>query len=408
MKYRKYNPKKDKKAVHRIWKEVGWIEGDDYKPMDIFIESANTIVADIEGEPECLALSSPGNIDYMGKKLVFYGITGVTTSLIARRQKLAAKLTATRIALDAEEGASVSGLGIFEQGYYDKLGYGTGGYEHICYFSPANMKVNSKFRVPKRLDKSDWEKIHNSRLNRIRGHGSISFDQPQMTQAETLWAKTGFGYGYYNAKGDLTHHLWMDGIGKEQGPFNIYWMNYRNYNQFLELMALIQSFGEQINLVRVLEPPNIQMQDFLIKPFHYRQITDNAKYQNITKATAYWQMRILNLKKCLVKTHLDCRTFKFNLELTDPIEDFLGDDVKWRGLTGNYIITIGKNSKAELGNNSRLPTMKTPIGAFTRMWLGVLPATGLSVTDKLSAPDVLLKKLDKAFRLPTPKIDWDF
>jgi len=42
------------------------------------------------------------------------------------------------------------------------------------------------------------------------------------------------------------------------------------------------------------------------------------------------------------------------------------------------------------------------------MWLGALPASSLAVTDELSAPNDLLKKLDKAFRLPTPKIDWDF
>ncbi len=408
MKYRKYNPKKDKKAVHRIWKEVGWLEGDDYKPMDVLIEAADTIVVDINSKPECLVISSPGDIDYNGKKLKFSGIMGVTTSLIARKQRLAGKLTAIQIALDAERGAEVCGLGMFEQGYYNKHGFGTGGYEHTCCFSPANLKIDAGLRVPERLTKADWKKIHKSRLSRMRKHGSLSFHLPQVTRAEILWAKAGFGYGYYNKKGELTHHIWMNGIGKEQGPFNVWWMSYTNYNQLKELMALLKSFAEQINLVTIHEPPDIQMQDLLIKPFHYRQITNKSKYENTTRAIAYWQMRILDLKKCLAKTHLDCRSFKFNLELTDPIEDFLDDNVKWRGLTGNYIITLGKNSKVESGKSGRLQTMKTPISTFTRLWLGVLPATGLSVTDELSAPDVLLKKLDKAFRLPTPKIDWDF
>ena len=26
MKYRNYNPKRDKDAVHRIWREAGWLE----------------------------------------------------------------------------------------------------------------------------------------------------------------------------------------------------------------------------------------------------------------------------------------------------------------------------------------------------------------------------------------------
>jgi hypothetical protein len=42
------------------------------------------------------------------------------------------------------------------------------------------------------------------------------------------------------------------------------------------------------------------------------------------------------------------------------------------------------------------------------MWLGVLPATGLSVTDNLTGPVDLLTALDVALRLPRPSPDWDF
>ncbi|MDP8238430.1 MAG: GNAT family N-acetyltransferase [Candidatus Hatepunaea meridiana] len=168
MNYRNYNPEKDKKAVNRIWQEIGWIEKDNPKPMDILIESARAIVADINNEPECLVISLPGDIDYLGEKLSFSGIAGVTTSLIARKQHLAGRLTATRIALDATEGALVSGLGMFEQGYYDKLGYGTGPYEHIIRFSPSSLNIDIKPRVPSRITKEDWQQVHQSRLKRLR------------------------------------------------------------------------------------------------------------------------------------------------------------------------------------------------------------------------------------------------
>ena len=131
MQYRIFNPDADTEAVHRIVREVGWFEKDNLKAMDTLIEGSRTLVSDIGGVPECLALSFSGDIDYSGEKLSFSCIGAVMTSLIARKQKLAGRLTAARIALDAVEGHLVSGLGIFDQGYYDKLGYGTRPYEHI-------------------------------------------------------------------------------------------------------------------------------------------------------------------------------------------------------------------------------------------------------------------------------------
>ena len=55
-----------------------------------------------------------------------------------------------------------------------------------------------------------------------------------------------------------------------------------------------------------------------------------------------------------------------------------------------------------------LPTLKASVGAFTRLWLGVLSANGLAVTDQLSGPPDLLGELDRAFLLPQPHPDWDF
>jgi hypothetical protein len=48
------------------------------------------------------------------------------------------------------------------------------------------------------------------------------------------------------------------------------------------------------------------------------------------------------------------------------------------------------------------------VGAFTRLWLGVRPASGLAITDDLCAPPALLDQLDRVLRLPEPKPDWDF
>ena len=79
-----------------------------------------------------------------------------------------------------------------------------------------------------------------------------------------------------------------------------------------------------------------------------------------------------------------------------------------RDLSGVYQVHIGGESQIGPVRDERLPRLKASVGAFSRLWLGVSPATSLSVTDDLHAPADLLTKLDDAFRLPKPAVDWDF
>ena len=408
MRFRKFNPEKDRKAVHRIWREIGWLEKDQDEVMDIFLEACDAWIVELDGEAEFLVNTTSGNIRYLEKDLPFSGVTGVTTSRIARKQGFALKYTAEAVAKDAEKGTYVSGLGMFEQGFYDKLGYGTGGYDHIMYFDPADLKLNIKFRVPKRLTEKDYKVIHKSRLNRMKPHGTVTFFNYQVTQAEIKWIKNGFGLGYFDdPKGELTHHLWCSNrTGGEHGPYFIDWMTYQNYDQFLELMAVIKSLGDQVRLVGMIEPAGIQLQDFLKFPFRYRISTEKSKFESKMRASSWWQMRICDLEGCMKNTHLDGEQVRFNLELSDPIEQFLSKSSKWKGIEGNYIITLGMNSSAVKGHDKKLQTLKTSVGPFTRMWLGVRPATGLSVTEEFRAPKELLAKLDRIMRIPDPKPDW--
>ena len=48
------------------------------------------------------------------------------------------------------------------------------------------------------------------------------------------------------------------------------------------------------------------------------------------------------------------------------------------------------------------------VGAFTRLWLGVRPASGLALTDELVGPPELVAALDAAFCLPPPLPDWPY
>ena len=47
-------------------------------------------------------------------------------------------------------------------------------------------------------------------LGRMRGHGAVNFTAGEMTHAEVIWTKKGFGLGYRDGNGELTHHFWCD------------------------------------------------------------------------------------------------------------------------------------------------------------------------------------------------------
>lgn len=410
MQFRDYNPEIDKESAHRIWHEINWSDNsdDDKAAMDIFLSGGRTLVAELNGAAECLVAAMPGAIRYLDEDLALSAVTAVTTSRIARKQGLAKRLTAQIIAAEAADGALVSALGIFEQGFYDQLGFGTGGYEHWIGFDPAQLRPGTKARIPRRLGKDDWAIMHQAMLSRQRVHGGINLTPEQFTHGEVGWSKNGFGLGYEDGRnGELTHFFWCRAKG-EHGPYTVLMMAYQNWAQFLELMALLQTFGDQIRLVRMREPGQIQMQDLLRQPFRHRQLTEKSGYESTNRATAYWQARICDLSGCLEKTHLVGTAVRFNLTLHDPITEHLAENATWRGIGGEYVITLGAESGAKKGKETGLPTLTASVGAFTRMWLGVRPASGLAVTDQLAGPSELIAALDRALRLPEPKPDWDF
>jgi len=406
---RPYNPDHDADAVRRIWREVGWIDGEeDEKALDVFLDSGRTVVADLDGTPECMVNTDPGTLRYLDEELPICCITGVTTSRIARKRGLATRLTAHALQLAAQDGASLALLGVFEQGFYDRLGFGNGSYEHWYTFDPTQLPDNVEARTPCRLTNADWETVHQSRLARRRTHGTICILPPQITRAEMMWSDNGFGLGYRDGAGVLTHHLWLSTKEAESGPYRVNWVAYRSRDEFLELLALIKSLGDQVRSIRMREPGDILLQDLLHEPFKLQQITKASKHEHRVNAYAYWQVRMLDLETCIGRTHLDSEPISFHLELADPIERHLAGDSSWPGLAGDYTITLGPKSSATPAREESLPTLHATVGAFTRMWLGVRPPTGLAWTDDLEGPAELLRALDQRLHLPAPVTDWDF
>jgi len=407
---RDYDAARDRDDVHRMWKGIGWLKDDQEEAIDLFISAGRAVVGEVDGEVEGLVASMPGLITYQQDELALSAITALTISRRVRKRGLGKRLMARLLAEDTAAGAQVAALGMFEQGYYNQLGFGTGSYEHWASLDPVELKVPIPERIPRRLTKDDWALVHESRLKRMRAHGSCHVLPPEITRTGMMTARNGFGFGFSDAGGsELTHHLWCSAREPEHGPYQVFWTAYRNWGQFLELMGLIRSLGDQVRLVSMREPPGIQLQDLLNRPFAQRRAREAAKFETKVRAVAYWQMRICDLAGCLAHTHLDGDTLRFNLALDDPISDYLDTDAAWRGLSGQYVVTLGPESAAEPGQDEALPTLQASLGAFTRLWLGVRSATSLAVTDDLAGPPSLLRQLDAQLRcLPAPRWDWDF
>jgi predicted acetyltransferase len=406
---RSFHPEQDREDAHRIWLELGWLQAGQEEVLDLFLAGADAEVAEIEGRAECLVLMTPGTLRYLGQDLTLCGVTGVTTSLVGRKQGLAGRLTARAVARQAAQGAQVAGLGMFEQGFYNQLGFGTGSYEHFVNVDPAWLKPRGKHRTPRRLTPEDWQAVHAGRLKRRRGHGACSITPATFTRGEMVGTRGGFGLGYFD-KDELTHHFWCKAPpDQELNRCKVLWLCYRSTEQLHELLSLLHSLGDQVRMLSLKEPPGIQLQDLIDRPFQLRELSEGSKHESRISACAYQQLRICDLQACLEKTVFDSldKPLTFTLDLHDPIAAFLPAAAPWRGIAGVYTVTLGERSAAEPRSDSRLLRLEASVGAFSRLWLGAASASALAATDELHAPGALLEALD-SMRLPRPHFDWDY
>ncbi len=404
--FRNCDIEKDIKQLEQVWKECGWLEGK-RDPLDEILKHTESMVCELDGSAECLVVPVAGNIRYQDKELDLNCIAGVTTGVVGRRQGIAGRLTAQVIAREAERGAKVSCLGIFEQGFYNKLGFGNGKMDIISCFYPGDLNIPIKPRIPIRLTANDVEDMYYSRIRRLRGHGGVNLGKGLMLM-EIKYGKC-FGLGYRDPDGKLGHHFFCRGLSKEHGPWRVEWIVYRNMKELQELLALMQGLGDQAYLIRMNEPPNIQIQDFLKKPLSHRAMSRRGEYEAASYSFAYWQMRMNDIPACFAAMSMNTEPVRFNLVLEDLIERFLTDSsYSWKGVSGKYIVTIGPESAAEPGESPNLPTLTTTVNDLTRLWLGLKKASYLQIAGKMEAPESLIKALDAAINLPLAEPDWLF
>ncbi|MCH7788033.1 MAG: hypothetical protein IH940_01175 [Acidobacteria bacterium] len=404
---RSYDADRDLKSVARIWREVGWIDESEAQAagLSVFLEGGQSRVAIVDGSAECAVHRGEGLIRYLYEDLDLCVISAVVVSRIARRIGVATSMTAQAVTSGAKQGAEVAFLGMFEQGFYDRLGFGSGGYEHKLTFDPATLTVPIPDRIPVRISTDQALEVHDLMARRTRGHGGIVVSEPQALAAEMACLESPVALGYRNEDGRLTHALL--GESKNAKSVNITHLLAEEPNQLLELLGLIRAQSDQWASVRIPEPPELQVQDLIRHPIRQRSARELAGSGVPFESIAWWQARILDLPKCVARWRGPVEPLVFALELHDPLSD--RDDVDWDGLSDEWTITIGAESSAVRGlARSDLPLMRSGVGAFTRLWLGVRSASVLARSTDLDAPQELLEALDRAICLPRPQPGIEF
>ena len=396
----------DLPAVTRMWREVGWIDDSDLQAAALshLMSYGVTRVGVIDGEAECLVHRTPGAIRYDRQDLSLCAITAVTTSPIARNLGLATRLTAEAVAAGAVEGAAVAALGMFEQGFYNRFGMGTLAYLHHVSFDPAKLRADPPRRRPIRVTRDDWTEVAGLMGRRSRRHGGVTLDPPEVMRAELAWTEEPYlGLGFRADDGRLTACVIGTNPG-EHGPFKVGVLAYEDDDDLRDVLGLLRSLAAQVQRVSMVEPAGIQLQDLMDTPIRGSEPDDPA-HRPWHTAMAWYQLRILDLGVCVAARSWTGDEVAFDLVLTDPLNDA---GVAWPGLAGDHSVTIARTSTVASSHRGGLPVLRASVSAFSRLWFGVRPATGLAVTDDLVGPPELLGALDQALLLPPPLPELSF
>ena len=404
---RPYDDERDLDGVLRVWRDVGWLNDDDRRGvLGAFLAGGHAEVAPIDDDIECMVHWSPGTIDHTGTPLDLCAVTAVTTSITGRKQGFASTMTSNALRQGAEAGYAVAALGMFEQGFYDRLGFATGSYDVVYRFDPSNLRVDVPYRRPVRVTPDMWEDVHGALTRRLGHHGAVMLTPPRLVEGELGFLEQPFGLGYRDDSGALTHFV-TGSMKGEHGPLHVEFFSYQDTDQLLELLRLLRELADQVRTVRMVEPPHVQMQSLLSEPFRDRMRTRSSEHEGGALAIAWWQLRILDVERCVAALDGAGDPLTFNLVLTDPLTERL-DSSGWSGIAGDYTVTVDRPSVATPGHAAGAPVLRATVGAFSRLWFGVASATSLAATSDLDGPRELIDGLDRALRLPTPHTGWMF
>ncbi|NNF55585.1 MAG: sterol carrier protein domain-containing protein [Acidimicrobiales bacterium] len=407
---------RDMESVLRTWSEAGWWDDEDAqkeKISDFFMANdGRTVVGLIDGSAECVVHRTLGTVRYDQQLLSLGCVSAVTTSRIARRRRLASRLTARTVAHLADEGCAVAMLGMFDQGFYDRFGFGTGAYENHAWIYPGALAVPAPYQAPQRFDlDSDSEELHEAMASRLSVHGGVVVGGERLTAAGMRVDDDVSIYGY-RTDGQISHFLAVVTTG-EHGPDRITQWAYQTPEQCLELLRLVQEWGDQVDVVRLTEPVWLQLQDFIVDPGAQLRRTKGSQTGALRiEADAWWQARIVDLAACVEAMGPVDEPFSVVVRIEDPVEPHLvnsGYDGDWNGLDGTWRLSFGATHTAERISDGEPIDLETTINALTRWWLGVLPASTLVAMGAFECTADTADRMDTlTSHLPKPQPGWDF
>ncbi len=408
-----FSYERDMEDVLRVWTETGWFDGEDRerKYIESFFQAndGRSVVARLNGHAESVVHRALGTMHFDQTQVSLGGVTAVTTSRIARRLRFASRLTARTVAHLGDEGVAVALLGMFEQGFYDRFGFGVGPYENRVFVYPGDLDVPVRYRTPERLDFDEQiDEIHEAMVNRMPRHGGIVVGGERFTKAGSQLEDEISTYGY-RTDGVLTHFLSVLTKG-ENGPDRVIRMAYETKQQCFELLRLIQEWGDQVDCIRFVEPVWMQVQDFMKQPGReYRRTKDTPNAMKID-ADAWWQLRIVDLDMCIKAMRVPSTDLSVIVELEDPIEPHLiqsGYEGDWKPLSGTWRLSFGSAQGAERVEAMPDVDLRTSVNALSRWWLGVVSANTLHAMGQFQSEPDVVEALDAlTAHLPTPQIGW--
>ena len=242
-----YDHERDWEAVKRMHYEVGWLDDEDEaKELEHLARCLDGVVISLDGEAECAVFTAPGVMRHLETDVDMSAVIAVTTSRVARKLGAAKRLTAHALARAADSGSEISALGMFDQGFYNRLGFGNGSYTNRICFDPATLTVDVPFRPPKRIGRDQWPDVHAAMHDRMRGHGGCLLNIPEIARYDMASiGKKLIGLGYYDGPSDTLSHFIWGGVDGAEGPYRIYYYAYQTPAQLFELFALIKSLGDQ-------------------------------------------------------------------------------------------------------------------------------------------------------------------
>ena len=268
-------------------------------------------------------------------------------------------------------------------------------------FDHASLKVDHvPYRTPIRLTAADSPEVDQCLQRRLPHHGMITLEAPHFFEAEMAFLEKPLALGYHD--GDRLTHFVAGSLKEEHGPFDIAMMSYETGPELLELLRLLRELGDQIHSVKMIEPPEVQLQSLIEMPIRQRSRSINAAHESGARSHTWWQLRILDIATVVSARHWPGDPVQFDLLVSVPVADHLDPEAGWAGVAGTYTVDLGRTTSAVPSEFGERPILHCSINAFSRLWFGVQPATSLLLMGEIDAPDALCRQLDVALRLPTP------